>query len=373
MRILVINAGSTSLKLALWETDSGTPLLRWKAVGIGGRNPGSQQGNQAQQQDDVHLPDHQAALGHFVSTHTDLDFEAIGHRIVHGGSHQTPCWLDEPTLEALHALIPLAPLHQPPALTLVRAAAELWPGIPQAAVYDTSFHRTLPSMARNYALPACWRDQGIRRYGFHGIVCQDVVEQLGATLREKLVICHLGGGASATALHRGESVDTSMGLTPLEGLMMTTRSGDVDPGALLYLMQSKGLSPEVLARGLNTESGLLGLANDTEMSRLLTRTDVAAQEAVALYAYRVRKIIGAYAAVLEGLDQLVFSGGIGERAAPLRAMICEPLHYLGLRLDPQANAVNAVRISTASSSVDVRVIEVDESQIIARSVAALPR
>ncbi|MEK8088381.1 acetate/propionate family kinase [Thermithiobacillus plumbiphilus] len=358
MRILVINAGSTSLKLALWDTGSGTSLARWKAVGIGERG---------------HQPDHCTALRHFASTHPDQDLEAIGHRIVHGGPHQTPCWLDEPTLEALNALIPLAPLHQPPALALVHAAAELWPGIPQAAVYDTSFHRTLPPMARDYALPASWREQGIRRYGFHGIACQDVVEQLDATRREKLVICHLGGGASATALRRGESVDTSMGLTPLEGLMMTTRSGDVDPGALLYLMQSKGLSPEALAQGLNTESGLLGLASDTEMSRLLARRDPVAQEAVALYAYRVRKTIGAYAAVLEGLDQLVFSGGIGERAAPLRAMICEPLHYLGLRLDPQANAIGATRISAAGSSVDVRVIEVDESRVIARLVAALPR
>ncbi|MEW5791009.1 MAG: acetate/propionate family kinase [Pseudomonadota bacterium] len=374
MHILVINAGSSSLKAELWDSSSAQALLRWHAQRIGGAHGAivSQSGSAPTRRQVRILSSHADA---FQALLRELGgqpaFQRVGHRVVHGGpDYVRSTWLDDHVCAELRRLVPLSPLHQPLNLQLIDASRQAWPAIPQAAVFDTEFHATLPPVAREYALPQTWRAWGVRRYGFHGIACEDVLHQLGAARASRLVICHLGSGASVTAVLDGASVDTSMGMTPLGGLVMATRSGDVDPGALLYLLRERGVSPAALDRSLNEASGLLGLAGDRDMAHLLAADTPTARFAVELFCYRVRKAIGAHAAALGGLDQLVFSGGIGENAPAVRAAICAPLDFLGVRLDPAANAANEARL--AAGPVDVRRIAVNENRAIARTVAALP-
>ncbi|HEV7520477.1 MAG TPA: acetate/propionate family kinase, partial [Candidatus Angelobacter sp.] len=303
---------------------------------------------------------------------------AAGHRIVHGGPKFTaPELINEKVKEALKEIIPFAPLHLPNQVAMIEAVAAHFPDLPQVACFDTAFHSRMPEVAQRFALPRDLWKHGIKRYGFHGLSYEYVVGTLGPALGRRAIISHLGNGASMVALKDGIPMDTSMGLTPTGGLMMGTRSGDLDPGVLIHLMKA-GYTVDQLERLVDREAGLLGVSGQTGDMRVLlqkSQTDPAAALAVQMFAYYVRKYIGAYAAVLNGLDTLVFTGGIGERAAPVRAAICSGLEYLGVALDVSANGRNAEVISPRSSPCTVRVIQTDEDLMIARHTrdAALTR
>jgi len=301
---------------------------------------------------------------------------AAGHRLVHGGSrYREPQRITPEFLTEIERLIPLDPDHMPAAIRGIKFIAKKFPELPQVACFDTAFHSSLPAVARMYALPGNLCDQGIVRYGFHGLSYEYVMGELqaleGKLARGRVIIAHLGNGASMVAVKDGRSIDTSMGFTPLEGLVMGTRSGDVDPGLLLYLLLQKKMSAKEMSTMLNKESGLLGVSGTSgDMRNLLEkmRQDSRAGEAVELFCYRAKKYIGAYTAVLGGLDVLVFAGGIGERAAVVRKRICDGLDFLGIRLDAASNEANAALISSPASGVKVRVIKTNEDLMIVRHV-----
>jgi len=372
MRILSVNLGSSSLKLDLWTAGSPAPLTRVAARGIG-----EQRGSvdvDGETADRPALGDHAAALQALLPHLRDLDrVERIGHRVVHGGPHRRTAWVDDGLLQNLRELTPLSPVHLPPAIAVMEACRERFPRIPQAAVFDTAFHAGLPARAREYAVPAAWREGGIRRYGFHGIACADAVSALGDDLAPRTVLLHLGAGCSATALQSGRSVDTTMGFTPLEGLTMATRSGDVDPGVLVYMLRERGLDVEALDHALNRDSGLRGLSgySDDMKTLLADQQRPEAALAVEVFCYRAAKAVAALAVGLQGLDQLVFTGGIGEHGAEVRERIVGHLHWMGLELDDDANAAHGPVISTRASRVSLRVVAVDEGREIARETAAL--
>lgn len=309
--------------------------------------------------------------------------EAVGCRVVHGGARFVePTQVTPSVLEEIRALSRLAPLHNLPTVGVLEACLRRLPDVPVIAVFDTAFHATLPEVARVYALPRelCAR-YDLRRYGFHGTAHRYVAERLqaclgGAQAESRYVICHLGSGASVCAVRNGRSVDTSMGLTPMEGLVMGTRSGDVDPGLLLHLLREVGMTPDELDDLLNRRSGLLGLsgrsADMRDLERAAAEGDAASELALEIYAYRVAKYIGAYAVALEGLDAVAFSGGVGERSAPMRARICRRLGLLGLALDEERNRAadgrQPARISRDGSWAQGWVIPVDENLQIAREI-----
>jgi acetate kinase len=268
----------------------------------------------------------------------------------------------------LKELIPFAPLHLPDQIAMIEAVAAHFPDLPQVACFDTAFHSRMPEVAQRFALPRELWEQGIRRYGFHGLSYEYVVGKLGPELGQRAIIAHLGNGASMVALKDGLPVDTSMGLTPTGGFMMGTRSGDLDPGVLIHLLKT-GYSADQLEKLLDHQAGLLGVSGQTsDMKALLqkSQTDNAARTAVQMFAYQVRKFIGAYAAALNGLDTLVFTGGIGERAAEVRAEICSDLEYLGVAVDMEANARNDEVISRPGTKCALRVVQTDEDLMIAR-------
>lgn len=300
---------------------------------------------------------------------------AFGHRLVHGGAKfQQPTRITPDILSQLEELIPLDPDHLPGAIDIIRFTSERFPQLPQIGCFDTSFHRTLPKIARMYALPHHLFEQGVMRFGFHGLSYKYIageLQALEAGVPERAIVAHLGSGASMVALRRGESIDTSMGFTPLEGLVMGARSGDVDPGALFYLLDQGKMTSASLYDCLNKQSGLLGISESSgDMRDLLEKApnDEKAAEAIDLFCYRARKYVGAYAAALGGLDVLVFTGGIGEKSAPVRSKICSDLGFLGIQLDPQRNQANAPLISTPAGPVRVRVIETNEDLTIVRHV-----
>lgn len=298
----------------------------------------------------------------------DASFVAAGHRIVHGGPYRAPVQLSPALREALRELIPLAPNHLPGALAVVDALCRRRPELTQVACFDTAFHRSLEPVARRFPLP---RALAIERYGFHGLSCEGIVRDLGPAAAGRLIIAHLGNGCSMTAVKDGRSVDTTMGLTPLGGLVMGTRSGDLDPGILLHLLREKKMSIEDLDDLLARKSGLLGVSEvSSDMRDLLASPDPRATEAVALFCHQALKHAGGMAAVLGGLDTLVFTGGIGENAAPIRARLCDGLDFLGVRLDSARNAAHAPLISADDSPVDVRVMPANEERVIARHVFA---
>jgi acetate kinase len=304
---------------------------------------------------------------------------AAGHRLVHGGSqYAQPQRITAQFLSDVEQLVPLDPDHMPAAIRGIKFIAEKFPDLPQVACFDTAFHRSLPKVARMYALPRAFYDQGIVRYGFHGLSYEYIMRELqtleGERSKGRVIIAHLGSGASIVAVKEGKSVDTSMGFTPLEGLVMSTRSGDVDPGALLYLLEQKKTSAKELDTILNKKSGLLGVSEKSRDMRVLLnemQKDVRAEEAVDLFCYRVKKYIGAYAAVLGGLDLLVFAGGIGEHAPAVRERICDGLDFLGVRLDGPGNEANEALISATQSQVKVRVINTNEDLMIVRHVRSV--
>ncbi len=374
--ILTVNAGSSSVKVALFEEgDAGPARLRAKVSGLGSDPTltwNAADGRAAAARPLPVSADSGAALDHLLDELARQNLlqhiARVGHRIVHGGSaYTTPTLLDAPAMEALHRLIPLAPMHQPDNLDGVAAIARRRPDALQIGCFDTAFHAGQPRLARLYALPRELSDAGLIAYGFHGLSYQYVAAQLPAGRRA--VVAHLGSGASLCALADGHSQATTMGLSPLDGLPMATRCGAVDPGLILHLIESRGLSAAAVRDLLYEKSGLLGVSGlSGDMTVLLKSSAPAAREAVDLFVYRVRREIGAMVAVLGGIDTLVFTAGIGENSAQIRGSVCEALGWLGVVLDPAANAAGRSLISAAASAVEVHVIRTDEEQIIAQSV-----
>ena len=370
MGILSVNVGSSSLKLALWPAGADSAEVRLHAKGVGQKTSLIlENGEKVAERE---LPDQPAALAALLERLGSAPVEQVGHRLVHGGRrYAAPVRVDEQVFAALQEVVPLSPLHLPAELAVIRACGERLPGVPQVAVFDTHFHNNLPERAATYAVPQSWRETGVRRFGFHGIACADVVAQLGGLLRPRAVILHLGSGCSATAVRNGASVDTTMGFTPLEGLVMGTRCGDLDPGALLYMLREGGLSAAAADDDLNHRSGLAGLSGVSNDMEVLLARESSPQVALAIdvFVYRAAKAVAALAVPLGGLDQLIFSGGIGEHAASVRERIAASLQWLGMRLDASANRRHAAVITAAESAVEARVVTVDESRQIAAAVA----
>jgi acetate kinase len=380
--ILTINCGSSSLKFAFFPKGDTTARLSGTVGGIG--EPEGRLSVRASLGQDLRLqrcrvPDHESALNVLLDlqkTHSGiLSISAVGHRLVHGGpKFRDPARIDSAVLNELRALTPLAPNHLPSEIHAVELLQKLRPALPQVACFDTAFHATISPLARRFPFPRAYYDQGIVRYGFHGLSYQSIMEQLHELDSElarsgRIIIAHLGNGSSMAAIRDGSCVDTTMGFTPLGGLMMGTRPGDVDPGAILYLLRENGLALADLERLLSHESGLFGVSGTTSDVRSLLAqrdTDPRAGEALDLYTYIARKQVGALAAVLGGLDCLVFTAGIGENAPQIRQQICCGLEYLDIRLDPERNRANAPIISAESSPARVRVIPTDEERQIAR-------
>ena len=374
--ILCLNGGSSSLKFAVYEI-SGVDEERVfsgaiEVIGAEGGIAWLRAGDKVLSDQNGKFPDHTAAIKTMFGALQKQGVKklaAAGHRIVHGGPKFTaPQRIDDRLKAALRELIPFAPLHLPSQVAMIEAVAAHFPHLPQVACFDTAFHSRMPEVAQRFALPGKLWEQGIKRYGFHGLSYEYVVSKLGAELGQRAVIAHLGNGASMVALRDGVSIDTSMGMTPTGGFMMGTRSGDLDPGVLLHLMGA-GYSAKKLEALLNHEAGLLGVSGQSsEMKALLEKrkTEPAAALAVQMFCYQARKFVGAFAAALGGLDTLVFTGGIGERAAIIRAEICSGLQYLGVAVDGEANNRNAEVISATGSRCAVRVVETDEDLMIAR-------
>ncbi|MBN1530078.1 MAG: acetate/propionate family kinase [Thermoleophilaceae bacterium] len=344
MRVLVANTGSSSLKLRLVGPD-GELLAKLDAAAPGDRD----------------------AIARFAGEH---GADAVGHRIVHGRELRDPALLDADGIEELRRLTDLAPLHNGPALRLVETLRRLLPDVPHVACFDTAFHAGMPDAAALYALPREWIERhGLRRYGFHGLshswASRRAAELLGRPPRElRLVTCHLGAGASLAAVHGGRSVDTTMGFTPNEGLVMATRSGSVDPGLLLWLIRDAGIDPDELEDALEHRSGLAGLSGTSDMRELLGRLgdDERSRAAFDVYVHRLRSGIAAMAAALGGLDALVFTGGVGEHAAPVRAAACSGLGFLGVRLDEERNDRREADEDVAAPGATVRVLVVESRE-----------
>jgi acetate kinase len=381
-RLLTINVGSSSLKAVLYRLGTAeTVEVRAAAERIGlpssSLRVADAQGT-ALLSRSAALPDHAAALEALFTwlraQPLDKGLRAIGQRVVHGGSrYSAPTLITDAVLAALRPLVPLDTEHLPQTLRVIERVQQAYPALPQVACFDTAFHRQMPRVAQLYPLPRDLRDAGVARYGFHGLSCEYILQELRALDADaadgRVIVAHLGHGASMTAVRHGVGVDTTMGLTPTGGLVMSTRTGDLDPGVLLHLLESRGLDPAALSRLVTKEGGLLGVSGSSaDMQDLLAReaADPRAAEAVALFCYQARKFLGALVAVLGGLDTLVFTAGIGQHAAVIRARICDGLEYLGLQVDAARNAVHAPVISSDASRVVVRVIPTDEDVIIAR-------
>ena len=316
----------------------------------------------------------------WLRNHTlDDNIDAVGHRIVSGGALRSePQMITSQLLSSLRDHIPVDPDHMPQAVSAIEAVSQRFPDLPQVACFDSAFHRTMPRVAQQLGIPARFFDQGILRYGFHGISYEYVMwelRKLDSDLAEmRIVAAHLGHGASVTAIKGGKSLDTSMAFTPASGLVMGTRSGDLDPGVLIYLLRQQGSTVESVNRILNQQSGLLGISDlSGDMKDLLDQESVnpRAAEAVDLFCYCARKYIAAYAGVLGGLDLVIFTGGIGENAAPIRGRICAGLEFLGIGIDPENNQTGAPVISRDGSRVQVRVMKTNENLMIARHAAGL--
>ena len=391
--ILTINAGSSSIKFALFGR--GEPLqpqaaLRGEIDGIGAQprlraqDAGGAVLAERTFAELANLPaeaQHRRTLDFLVRWLDEHDegwrIAAVGHRVVHGAErYAAPVLLAPADVEALAGLVPLAPLHQPHNIAGIRALSALMPDVPQVACFDTAFHMRQPELARRFALPRRLSEAGIKRYGFHGLSYEYIAgalpPHLGARAEGRVVVAHLGNGASMCAMQRRSSVATTMGFTALDGLMMGTRCGALDPGVLLHLMAFHRMDAEAISRLLYKESGLLGVSGlSQDMRTLLASPAPEAAEAVELFCYRIARELGSLVAALGGLDALVFTAGIGEHAAPVRARICGQAAWLGVQLDDDANARHAARISAAGSKVDVLCLPTNEEWMIAQHAAAL--
>ena len=387
MNILVLNSGSSSVKFKLFEMRGEKVIASGlvERIGESASHALMHFGGQTVQRHDA-VADHDAALesvrallidNGVLGDFTDLD--GIGHRVVHGGERfNAPVRITGEILEAIEALSPLAPLHNPANAKGIRAMRTLAPDVPQVAVFDTAFHHTMPPVAYRYALPERYYEQfSVRRYGFHGTshayVAAECAARMGRSVDSvNLITLHLGNGASACAIRNGRSIDTSMGFTPLEGLVMGTRSGDFDPGLLAFLSRETDMNAEALDAMLNHESGLLGIAGTNDMREIETRRreeDPAAVLAFDLFVRRIRKYIGAYAVLLDRVDAVIFTGGIGEHSSAVRKAVCKGLYILGVEMDSDANeslGATGGSFHTDRSHIQLHVIPTDEEHSIAR-------
>lgn len=389
--IAVINAGSSSLKFSVFTSKAFKPLLHGQVEGLGNgahaiaKNSSNQVLLEQRWAPGEHL-DHEQALAYLLHALPPfLDghhLRAVGHRVVHGGVHfHEPVVLDDAVMAELAALIPLAPLHQPHNLSPVAALHKLAPHLPQVACFDTAFHAGNPEVATRFALPHELHEAGVRRYGFHGLSYEYVASRLphvdAHAAKGCAVVMHLGNGSSMCALQGGRSVASTMGFTALDGLPMGTRCGNIDAGVLIWLMDQRGLNARQIEHLLYSESGLLGVSGlSSDMRTLLASDSSGAQEAVALYVYRIGRELGSLAAALGGLDAIVFTAGIGEHAAPIREQVCRQAAWLGVDLDESANLQtvadgHALRISKPDSRVAAWVIPTNEELMIARHTARL--
>jgi acetate kinase len=381
--ILCINSGSSSIKFALYLFQETEELIAQGAVERIGLAGGWLwlKNKQGKRLVDSHADyaDHKEAVRAMFSAALEGQHlpvpDGVGHRLVHGGpNHMAPEIVTPELMLTLRSLIPLAPLHLPGEIKGIDAVAEHYPGLSQIVCFDTAFHRRIPEVAQWLPIVRSLWHEGIHRYGFHGLSYEYIAAALGRDIKGRVIIAHLGNGASMAAMKDGQPQDTTMGFSALGGLMMGTRCGDLDPGILLYLMDEKGYDARQLEKLLNRRSGLIGVSGiSSDMKTLLDKhtTEPHAAQAIALFCYTARKHIGALAAVLGGLDALVFTGGIGEKAAPVRWMICHGLDYLGIRLDPGKNDTHAQMISTNDSPCTVRVMATNEDLMIARHTRAL--
>lgn len=395
MKILVLNCGSSSVKYKLIESADKKVLAEGGVEKIGlpdsflkFKRPDGQK-----ETIEVSMPDHKEAVKQVLKVLTDPEkgviksfdeIGAVGHRVVHGMEYFNKSVVITPeVIEKVKECYPVAPLHNPANVTGIEAVTEILPNVPQVGVFDTAFHQTMPAKAFMYALPYDdYVKYGVRRYGFHGTshryVSRRACEFLGLPYeQQRIITCHIGNGASITAIKDGKSIDTSMGLTPTEGLMMGTRVGDVDPGALTYLMERRGIGAEELQKIINKESGVLGISgisNDMrDIEAGIAAGDERAKLAMDMYEYRILKYIGAYTAALGGVDVIVFTGGVGENQTGTRANICKHLEFMGVTFDAEANKVRGeeIEISGKDSKVHVVVIPTDEEMMIAEDTAAL--
>jgi acetate kinase len=357
-RVLTINTGSSSLKVGVFATRPAEACIAAEEV--------------------ERTADPAAALRAVLERLRQSGHEqplaAVAHRIVHGGQrYQDPQLITPEVLGELRTIVTIDPDHMPQALAAIQVVTDAHPGVPQIACFDTAFHRSLPRVAQMYALPRHFRDAGVRRYGFHGLSCEYIVGELAKTdpsaAAGRVVIAHLGSGASLTAVRDGRSVETTMGFSPTGGLIMGTRCGDLDPGVILYALQREGMSADAISLLINHEAGLAGVSEtSSDMRDLLAReaTDSRASDAIALFCYAISKSLGALMAALGGLDTLIFTAGIGEHAAPVRERVCAGLRCFGIELDAARNAAHAPIISRDGSAVVIRVMKTDEDLMLAR-------
>ncbi len=394
MKIFVLNCGSSSVKYKLYDMTDETVLADGRVERVGQDNAIVTHQSKGKQKISKTMPilEHTIAIQESLALLTDEEhgilksadeIAAVGHRVVHGGeSFSDSVIVDESVKQILESLVDLAPLHNPANISGILASEKLMPGTPQVAVFDTAFHATMPKHAYLYAIPyVLYQRHKVRRYGFHGTshkyVTGRAASMMGKNLKDiKVISCHLGNGASLAAVDRGRSVDTTMGFTPLEGLMMGTRSGDIDPGAIFYLMEKEELEVSDINSMLNKHSGLHGMAGVSDMRDIeagIEDGDSLCKIAYDIYEYRIRKYIGAYIAAMDGVDAIVFTAGIGENTPSLRTAIANRLSFLKIKIDEEANNQRGkeIEISTSDSQVKVFVIPTDEEVMIARDTATL--
>jgi acetate kinase len=392
MNVLVLNSGSSSVKFQLFDMGGGERLLVKgiaDKIGLEDSFLHSEGPDGRQDRRPMTLADHRAALKAIFEVLHRRDqagevtggIDGVGHRVVHGGEKFSASVLvDDGVMDALRQLTDLAPLHNPPSILEIEICREILPGVPNVAVFDTAIHQTMPPKAYLYGLPLdLYREHGIRKYGFHGTshayVAKEAARHLGRPLKElKMITCHLGNGCSVTAFERGRSIDTSMGFTPLEGLVMGTRSGDLDPAVALYLVKDLGMSPDAVDDLLNKESGLKGLCGERDMRDIEAQARhgrEAAQTAIDVFVYRIQKYIGAYTAALAGVDVIVFTAGIGENSPYIRGEVLRPFEYLGLRIDKMKNQEGQTVFSRADSTVFAMRVPTNEELVIARDTRNL--
>lgn len=379
--VLILNAGSSSIKFAGFVDGAGEPglLAKGQLEGLGS-DPSFRVGNAAgeiiDERDEwprgskLNHTDAVRYILHWIRENArHVTLVAAGHRVVHGGlAYDRAVRIDEAVLAELETLVPLAPLHQPHNLAAIRALAEVDPNLPQVACFDTAFHRTQPPVAQMFALPRVLTERGVRRYGFHGLSYEYITRRLPehAPQVSKVVVAHLGSGASLCAIRDGQSIESTMGFTAVDGLPMGTRTGALDPGVVLYLIEEMGYDARALERLLYKESGLLGVSGiSNDMRDLLASNDPRAAEAIDLFVYHIAKHLGALVAALDGLDALVFTAGIGENAPEIRERVCRRSAWLGIELDPEINLQGGLRITTDRSAVSAWVLPTDEERMIA--------